>query len=115
MIRSLPLNLALAAALFAIVALPGLASARGMLRSKAAAGGAPAAFGSPIQKGAAAICEPRCIDYRHHHGLRCKYDPCSTSQLLLNVPDNCSCCLVPVPVCVPCCCEGAPTVCCHKG
>src|SRR5687768_12724343 len=62
------------------------------------------------------ICKtPRCIDYRHHRFLRCKFDPCSTNQVVLQVPDYCCCCLVEVPVCVPCCCEGAPSICTHKG
>jgi hypothetical protein len=61
------------------------------------------------------ICPPRCIDYRHHRFLRCKFDPCNTKQVVLQVPDYCCCCLVEVPVCVPCCCEGAPSICCHKG
>jgi hypothetical protein len=62
------------------------------------------------------VCkEPRCIGYRHHRFLRCKYNPCDTKPIILQVPDYCCCCLVEVPVCIPCCCEGAPSICSHKG
>lgn len=59
-------------------------------------------------------CCPPCIDYRHHKGCKC-FDPCKTKQIILQVKDPCTCCLVEVPVCVPCCCEGEPKVCCYKG
>lgn len=59
--------------------------------------------------------EPRCIGYRHHRFLRCKFNPCDTKPIILQVPDYCRCCLVEVPACIPCCCEGAPSICSHKG
>jgi hypothetical protein len=59
--------------------------------------------------------EPRCIDYKSHRFLRCKWDSCHTQKLVLQVPDHCCCCLVEVPVCIPACCSGAPTVCAHCG
>lgn len=59
--------------------------------------------------------EPRCIAYKSHRFLRCKWDRCHTQQVVLQVPDYCSCCLVEVPVCIPACCSGAPTVCAHDG
>jgi hypothetical protein len=59
--------------------------------------------------------EPRCISYKSHRFLRCKWDRCNTQQVVLQVPDYCCCCLVEVPVCIPACCTGAPTVCAHNG
>ncbi|HEX5105730.1 MAG TPA: hypothetical protein VFV87_18045 [Pirellulaceae bacterium] len=62
------------------------------------------------------ICkDPRCISYKSHRFLRCKWDPCHTQKTVLQVPDYCCCCLVEVPVCIPACCSGAPTVCSHCG
>jgi hypothetical protein len=62
------------------------------------------------------ICkEPRCISYNSHRFLRCKWDCCNTQKVVLQVPDYCCCCLVEVPVCIPDCCSGAPTVCSHCG
>lgn len=61
------------------------------------------------------VCCPRDICYRHHKGCGC-FDPCKTTQIILQVKDPCACCVVEVPVCVPVCCAAkAPTVCCHKG
>ena len=71
--------------------------------------------GAPCCTVPTAICkDPRCISYCHHRS-RCCFDPCKTTPLVLQVPDNCCCCLVEVPVCIPACCEGAPSVCCHRG
>ena len=62
------------------------------------------------------VCkEPRCIAYKSHRFLRCKWDCCATQKVVLQVPDHCCCCLVEVPVCIPACCSGAPTVCAHDG
>jgi hypothetical protein len=36
-------------------------------------------------------------------------------ELILQVKDPCSCCLVEVPVCIPACCLSNPKVCCSKG
>ena len=36
-------------------------------------------------------------------------------NIILQVKDPCTCCLVEVPVCIPACCTGNPTVCCHRG
>jgi hypothetical protein len=97
-------------------AVPSTASARSSLRnSKAALGDCQPAVCAPVCVPTELCQRPRCIDYRHHRFLRCKYDPCSTNKVVLQVPDYCCCCLVEVPVCVPCCCEGAPSVCSHKG
>ena len=96
---------------------PAVSSARTSLRNPAAAlDDCQPAVCAPVCVPTELCKEPRCINYRHHRFLRCKYDPCSTNKVLLHVPDYCCCCcLVEVPVCVPCCCEGAPTVCAHKG
>jgi hypothetical protein len=36
-------------------------------------------------------------------------------QTILKVKDPCTCCEVEVPVCLPACCKGEPTVCCGVG
>src|SRR5687767_12434363 len=62
------------------------------------------------------VCaQPRCISYRSHCSRRCSFDACTATKVVLQVPDHCCCCLVEVPVCVPACCEGAPSVCSHCG
>jgi hypothetical protein len=62
-----------------------------------------------------AYCDPPCITYKHHRLLRCKFDPCQTAEIILQVTDPCTCCTVAVPVCVPCCCDDVPQVCSHAG
>lgn len=82
----------------------------------------PASANSAALKSAGACCtpteickEPRCIAYKSHRFLRCKWDCCNTQKVVLQVPDYCCCCLVEVPVCIPACCSGEPTVCTHCG
>jgi len=102
------LPLTVATAFLAVVALthPATASAH-----SAALKSASGACCAPTE-----ICkEPRCISYKSHRFLRCKWDSCNTQKVVLQVPDNCCCCLVEVPVCIPACCSGAPTVCSHCG
>lgn len=42
--------------------------------------------------------------------------PCPPKMnVVLQVKDPCTCCLVEVPVCIPACCTGNPSVCCHRG
>lgn len=58
-----------------------------------------------------ACCDP-CINYRD----RSCVSPCErTLKTELCVTDPCTCCDIKVPVCLPCCCDGAPTVCCRNG
>jgi hypothetical protein len=58
-----------------------------------------------------ACCDP-CINYRD---ISC-VAPCKrTVKTSLCVTDPCTCCKIDVPVCLPCCCEGEPTVCCRNG
>lgn len=58
------------------------------------------------------VCD-RPITYKHHHPRR---EPCGARQeVVLLVKDPCTCCYVRVPVCIPCCCDGEPKVCCHPG
>jgi hypothetical protein len=60
-----------------------------------------------------AVCCDRAITYRHHHP---RTEPCGARhEAVLLVKDPCTCCLIQVPVCLPCCATGEPTVCCHKG
>lgn len=57
----------------------------------------------------------RCIRYRHHRTLRRTCCGCGTMKLVLQVKDCCRCCCVNVPVCVPCGCTDAPSVCTTRG
>lgn len=72
------------------------------------------ACATPVVVAAPVCCPKVCIDYRHHRGCKC-FDPCKTEQVILQVKDPCTCCLVEVPVCVPCCCDGGPVMCCYSG
>lgn len=77
-----------------------------------------AAPASPAPVAVVASCAPKCcppsICYRHHKGCGC-FDPCKRMEMVLQVKQPCTCCLVDVPVCIPACCTGNPTVCCYKG
>ena len=42
-------------------------------------------------------------------------NPCQKMNIILQVKDPCTCCIVEVPVCIPVCCTGNPSVCCHRG
>lgn len=61
-------------------------------------------------------CPTPCITYRHC-GLRkvkcCGCEPPVSTTLCVKNP--CTCCPVNVPVCLPSCCTGAPTVSCRGG
>lgn len=58
-----------------------------------------------------ACCDP-CIDYRDRSCIpACE----RTVKTALCVHDPCACCDIQVPVCLPCCCTGEPTVCCRNG
>ncbi len=76
--------------------------------------GTPAtAEGAALRRAAkmSACCEP-CIDYRD----RSCVPACQrTIKTVLCVQDPCCCADLQVPVCLPCCCEGEPTVCCRNG
>jgi hypothetical protein len=60
-------------------------------------------------------CAKPCIRYRHHRLRRsgCCYDCRPPVNVILELTDPCCCCAEPVavPVCLPACCEGVPTVC----
>lgn len=62
------------------------------------------------------VCCPKpCIKYRHCGPKLC-CGPCKPPKpIVLAVKDPCTGCEVEVPVCLPACCEGEPTVCCGKG
>jgi hypothetical protein len=63
-------------------------------------------------------CVPRyCIEYRQHRQHRriccgCGVEPFTA---MLQITDPCRCCPVEVPVCVPGCCTGTPSVSCRQG
>ena len=60
-------------------------------------------------------CPAPCITYRYR-GRRNVCCGCPTPlNTVLQVKNPCTCCVVDVPVCLPGCCNSAPTVCCHRG
>ena len=60
-------------------------------------------------------CPLPCIRYRHRGPKLC-CGPCKPGKtIVLTVINPCTCCEVEVPVCLPACCEGEPTVCTGKG
>jgi hypothetical protein len=60
-------------------------------------------------------CPEPCIKYRHCGPKLC-CGPCEPGKsIVLKVKDPCTCCEVDVPVCLPACCDGEPTVCAGKG
>lgn len=75
---------------------------------------ANAASLNPSCAAAAPCCPAPCITYRHHGPkICCGCAPSVETVLVVNAP--CTCCPVQIPVCLPSCCTGEPTVCCHKG
>lgn len=61
-------------------------------------------------------CPVPCISYRNAIFDFCKVrccDPCAPPvKAVLHVKNPCTCCPAEVPVCLPSCCCGEPTVCC---
>lgn len=57
----------------------------------------------------------RPISYKRHL-LGPKIKSCLPPvEMVLQVQDPCTCCLVEVPVCIPACCTDVPTMDCHRG
>ncbi len=66
---------------------------------------------------AADCCAPR-ITYNHvcvHRVCCCGCNPPIETVLSVKDPSCCSACPVNIPVCLPSCCTGEPTVSCHSG
>lgn len=67
------------------------------------------------------ICNERCIDYIYRRWRSCRWECSPTMQMVMQVMDPCSgdCCTPPcsvdIPLCLPCCCTGAPSVDCSCG
>lgn len=60
-------------------------------------------------------CPEPCIRYRHCGPKLC-CGPCAPGKpIVLKVKDPCTGCETDVPVCLPACCEGEPTVCNGRG
>jgi hypothetical protein len=53
--------------------------------------------------------------YRHRGHNRAGYGCAPPIQTVLTATNPCTCCPVAIPVCVPACCVGAPSVSCHRG
>lgn len=75
--------------------------------------------GGPSMAGPSGACCPApccptpCIKYRHHghHKVCCGCAPSYETVLCATNPKTC--CPVNIPVCVPGCCTGAPSMTCH--
>ncbi|HXT59031.1 MAG TPA: hypothetical protein VN699_10355 [Pirellulales bacterium] len=82
--------------------------------SAAALNAASAALDPACCAPAAPCCPTPCITYRHHGPKLCC--GCAPSvETVLTVNNPCTCCPVQIPVCLPACCSGEPTVCCGRG
>jgi hypothetical protein len=56
-------------------------------------------------------CPEPCITYRHRGPKLC-CDCCKPPvETVIKVKDPCTCCEIEIPICMPACCEGEPTVC----
>lgn len=76
---------------------------------------APMAGAAPVAS-CTSCCPQPCLIYRHrgHHRVCC--DCCTPPiQTVLTAINPCTCCPVEIPVCVPGCCNCAPTMSCHSG
>lgn len=69
----------------------------------------------PAAVGTAVCCPQPCLIYRHrgHHRAGCGCAP--PVEMVLSAMNPCTCCPVAIPVCVPACCQCAPSVSCHSG
>lgn len=112
--RSMLLVLALGTVLFAAQS----AEARRIRRAAAPAENVAAAevvTPEVVTPSASKCCPAPCIKYRHRGPKLC-CGPCKPGKsIVLEVKHPCHCCAVEVPICLPACCEGEPTVCAGKG
>jgi hypothetical protein len=74
---------------------------------------------APVPPPPAPCCPTPCITYRHLFRPICccgcpAPEPIKTVLTVKN-PCTCACCEVAIPVCLPGCCTGEPTVDCHHG
>jgi hypothetical protein len=79
----------------------------------AAAQTAPAAEAPTTVATSAAECCPKpCVEYRTHLSARRMLRCTSQVQVTMAVdnPADCKNCAVEIPMCIPCCCTGEPTV-----
>jgi hypothetical protein len=65
---------------------------------------------------ACAPCAP-CITYVHHGCVPCccRCQPPIQTALEVKIPCGCTCTTTLIPVCLPACCTGTPSVTCHWG
>lgn len=112
--RSLITTLALAAILLASAH---MAQARRARATDARTASLSKSLGGHAEPGCCApepACYEPCIKYRHcGPKLCCGCEP--GKPIVLKVTDPCTCCEVEVPVCLPACCKGEPSVCTGKG
>jgi hypothetical protein len=84
-----------------------------VMSTPATAQAGPVAEAPASAAGSTAECCPiPCIKYRTHLSARLML--CSTNQIQVTMsvdnPADCKGCKIEVPMCVPCCCTGEPTV-----
>jgi hypothetical protein len=67
---------------------------------------------SPAAAATDECCEAPCIKYWTHLGARLMLRCNSEIQVTMSVdnPADCKSCKIEVPMCIPCCCTGEPTV-----
>jgi len=77
---------------------------------------APAAVEEPAEMPAtepmaqpSAVCRPD-IKYRTHLSARRAFRCSGEKEVLMIAENPADCCLYEIPLCIPCCCEGAPAV-----
>jgi hypothetical protein len=62
------------------------------------------------------VCCPKpCITYRHRGPKLCCGCCLPPVETVLKVKNPCTCCETDIPVCLPGCCTGEPTICCGSG
>ena len=76
---------------------------------------APPAVVLPVVSLTIPCCPQPKITYKHHILGSHKFKCTPKGEMVLQVKVPCECCTLDIPVCLPCCCEGAPEVCCKKG
>lgn len=63
-----------------------------------------------VESGPMAVCQP-CIDYRTRLSARRMFRCGQATQVIMVTKNPADCCQYEIPLCLPCCCEGEPTMC----
>ena len=103
----------LIAALLALASISFLAAPAGAANAANLIASA-AGCGTPACAPACSPCQPT-ITYVHHGRKICCCEPPVQMELAVQVPCGCTCTTVNIPVCLPGCCNTAPSMICHWG